>query len=261
MPNLEQNLMPWYKLLRKDVEFALKDKHLTSFEVLKKDLFQATQTTLSLAKPGQQYVILCDASYYSSGFVVMIEDYLYQKRGTKKQAYAPVSFCSQRFITRQPNRSTYCTEFLTIYFAIGYFSHLIWGAEKPVIVLTDKKSLTGFFQSKSLHPALWIFMDRVIAYNFFLAHIPGRANGAADVLSRMQTDPRKSLELQLLDSTPVKQIDIDMKAKTPNASMLLIDWPENQQNAQYNQQHLEIYWTSYIQMTLYRILYLISMKF
>ena len=98
IPNLAQNLLLWYTLLRKDVEFALKDEHLKSFEVLKKDLLQATQTTLRLAKLGQQYVILCDASYYSSGFVLMIEDSLYQKGGTKKQAYAPVSFGSQILI-------------------------------------------------------------------------------------------------------------------------------------------------------------------
>ena len=79
LPNLAQNLMPWYKLLRKDVEFILQDEHLQSFDNIKKDLLKATETTLRLAKLGQQYVILCDASYYSSGFVLMIEDYLEQK--------------------------------------------------------------------------------------------------------------------------------------------------------------------------------------
>ena len=71
-------------------------------------------------------------------------------------------------------------------------------------------------------------MDRVIAYNIVLAHIPGRANAAADFLSRMQTDPTQSLELQLHESIPMKEIEIDMKAKTPDASMLAIenDQPE-----------------------------------
>ena len=125
--------------------------------------------------------------------------------------------------------STYCKEFLAIYFPLEYFSHFIWGAEKPVIVLTENKNLTKFFQSKLIHPALWKFMDRVIAYNIVLAHIPGRANAAVDFLSRMQTDPIQSLELQLLDSSPMKQIDIDMKAKTPDASMLSIERPETQE--------------------------------
>ena len=171
LPNLAKNLMPWYKLLRKDVDFALQDEHLESLETIKQDLLQATKTTLRLAKAGQQYVILCDASYYSSGFVLMIEDYLEQKDGTKKQAYAPVSFGSQLFNTSQLKMSTYCKEFLALYFALANFSHFIWGAEKPVIVLTDNKSLTCFFQSKSLHPSLWNFMDRVVAYNIVLAHM------------------------------------------------------------------------------------------
>ena len=66
-------------------------------------------------------------------------------------------------------------------------------------------------------------MDRVIAYNKVLAHIPGKAIAAADFLSRMQTDPIESLELQLVDSVPMKQIEIDKKAKTPDASMLAIE--------------------------------------
>ena len=78
-------------------------------------------------------------------------------------------------------------------------------------------------------------MDRVIAYNIVLAHIPGRANAAADFLSRMQTDPTQSLELQLLDSIPLKRIEIDMKAKTPDASMLMIEAQEQTTQDNTNQ--------------------------
>ena len=159
LPNFAQNLMPWYKLLRNDVEFELLDDHLKSCETIKKNSLQAAKATLGLAKTGQQYVILCDASYYSSGFALMIEDYLVEKDGKKRQAYAPVSFGSRLFNTSQLKMSTYCKEFLALYFALEHFSHFIWGAEKPVIVLTDNKSLTSFFQSKSLHPSLWNFMD------------------------------------------------------------------------------------------------------
>ena len=74
-------------------------------------------------------------------------------------------------------------------------------------------------------------MDRLIAYKIILAHIPGRANAAADFLSRMQTDPTQSLELQLDESIAMKEIEIDMKAKTPDASMLALesDQPEQVQ--------------------------------
>ena len=111
LPNLAQNLMPWCKLLRKDVEFILQDEHLKRFDNIKKDFLKATETTLRLAKPGQQYVILCDSSYYSSGFFLMIEDYLEQKDGKKKQAYAPVSYGSQLFNASQLKMSTYSKKF------------------------------------------------------------------------------------------------------------------------------------------------------
>ena len=190
MPNLANNLMPWYKLLRKDVEFIIDDEHLRSFDEIKKNLLQATKTTLRLAKPGQQYVILCDARYYSSGFVLMIEDYLEQKDGTKKQAYAPVSFGSQLFNTSQLKMSTYCKEFLALYCALEYFSHFIWGAEKPVIILTDNKSLTSFFQSKSLHPALWNFMHRVCNGNCPCQNFRSKNSFKSDVALKHAPDER-----------------------------------------------------------------------
>ena len=78
--------MPWNKLLRKDVEFFLQDELLKSFHNKKQDLPKATDTTLRLAKPGQQYVIVCDASFYSSGFVLMIEDNLEEEDRKKNKS-------------------------------------------------------------------------------------------------------------------------------------------------------------------------------
>ena len=69
LPNLAQKFTPWYKLLRKNVKLILQNEHFETFENIKKKLLKATETTLRLAKPGQQYVILCDVSYYSRGFV------------------------------------------------------------------------------------------------------------------------------------------------------------------------------------------------
>ena len=186
-------------------------------------MLKATETTLRFAKPGYQYVILCDSIFYSSEFVLMIEDCLEQKDAKKKQAYAPVSYGSQLFNASRLKMSTYCKEILALYFALGYFCHFIWGTEKPVFMLTNNKRLTSFFQSKSFHPALWNFMDRVIAYNRVLAHISGRANAAADFLSRIQTNPTQSLELQLHEPIPMKGIERDMKAKNPDVSMLAIE--------------------------------------
>ena len=226
MPSLGDKLLPFYKLLKQDVEFRILDEHRKGLEVLEHDLLQATTITLRLPKPDLQYVILCDASCHGTGFVLMVEDYVNTENKGKTKTYAPVSFGSRLFNEPQLKFSIYYKEFLALYFALDHFAHFIWGASKPVIVLTDNRSLTSFFQLKSIPPSVWNFLDRVLAFNIVKAHIPGKANHAADFLSRMQTDPNASLSLRLTDKIPVREIHIDSTAKLPDASLNSIEIKE-----------------------------------
>ena len=219
IPNLGQKLLPSYKLLRKENVFTITNDHHESLNTLKADLTRATDITLRLAKPSLQYVILCDGSFHGTGFVLMIEDYLIDQKGKTKKTYAPVSFGSRLFTTTQLKFSVYYKEFLALYFASDHFAHFIWGATKPVLVLTDNRSLTQFFQSKSIHPSLWNYLDRVLSFNILLAHVPGKANSAADFLSRMQTDPTLTLLIKLTDHVPIREIEIETEAKAPNVSL------------------------------------------
>ena len=62
----------------------------------------------------------------------------------------------------------------------------------------------------------------------------GKANYAADFLSRVQTDPSVSLSLKLTNKIPVREIQIDTTAKVPDASLNLIQsmdeaFPEKKQ--------------------------------
>ena len=66
-------------------------------------------------------------------------------------------------------------------------------------------------------------MNRVIAYNRNLAHIPGRAIAAIDFLLRMQTAPNQNLGIQLIDSITVNPIKIDLEDKRRAASMSCIE--------------------------------------
>ena len=61
--------------------------------------------------------------------------------------------------------------------------------------------------------------DRVLSFNLTIAHIPGRANYAADFLSRMETDSSAHIEFKLTDKKPVREIEIDTVAKQPDASL------------------------------------------
>ena len=72
--NLAQIFMFWSKMFGKDTDTSLSDAHLKFFSCIKKDLLQAVTTFFRPAKPGPQNGVLCDVSYYISGFVLLIDD-------------------------------------------------------------------------------------------------------------------------------------------------------------------------------------------
>ena len=223
IPNLGEKLIPFYQLLRKGADFEARGTHYKALETVKKDLLEATEMTLNLPKPGLQYVLLCDASYYGAGFVLLIEYYVTGKQSKEKKVYAPVSFGSQLFTTAQLKFPTYYKELLALYFALDQFCHYIWASSHPFFVQTDNRSLTHFFQSKTIPPTLWYFLDRVFSFNIVIALIPGKANYAADFLSRIQTDKAASLPLKITDKVPVREIYVESEAKSPDVSISNID--------------------------------------
>ena len=101
------------------------------------------------------------------------------------------------------------------------------GSSKQVIILTDNKSLTQFFQSKVIPPSLWNCLDRILAFNIVIAHIPGRANYAADFLSRMENDKTATMSLKLTDRIPVREIEIDTEAQNPDVELNVLFDTEN----------------------------------
>ena len=81
----------------------------------------------------------------------------------------------------------YAKKFLALHFAFDEFGLILWGANKPIIiVMTDNKALTRFFQAKPLPPSPWNFCYRTLQFKFNLAHVPGVENPAADYLSRLE---------------------------------------------------------------------------
>ena len=214
LPRLAEKLLPFYQLLKVDQEFILGEDQLSSFETLKNDLATICSNNLRLPTKDSQYVILADASFYAAGYVLMIEDYTTSSNGQSK-IYAPVCFGSRIFQPAQLKLSIYAKEFLAVHFAFDHFAHIVWGVNKPVLILTDNKSLTRFFQAKKVPGSLWNAVDHVLSFRFVLGHIPGRANLAADYLSRTPLSSDQKLTLRLQDSVPTVELTVDMEAQTP----------------------------------------------
>ena len=85
-----------------------------------------------------------------------------------------------------------------------------WVAPKPVIILTDKKAVTKFFQAKCVPPSLWNDCDYVIQFNFVITQIPGAQNTAADYLSRLKADPKDILVNKIREVVQTVPIEINV---------------------------------------------------
>ena len=81
--------------------------------------------------------------------------------------------------------------------AILEIAHILWEATKPTIVLTDNKSVTRFFQTKAIPPALWNACDYLLQFNVKIAHIARSVNTAADFLSRLEIKVTEKISLKI----------------------------------------------------------------
>ena len=91
---------------------------------------------------------MTDASFAAAGYAVLVEDDPNQKFTSLRKSYAPVANGSKTFTPARIKMSIYVEEFLTIYFAFKEIRQIFWGAPKLVIILTDNKAVTRFFQRK-----------------------------------------------------------------------------------------------------------------
>ena len=155
---------------------------------------------------------MSDASFTAAGYAIMIEDDPNQKLQSKRKTYAPIAFGSKTFNPTQTKMSIYAKEFLSIYFAFVEFGHLMWGSTFPVIVVTDNRSVTRFFQAKMIPPALWNACNYVLQYNFVIGHVAGSRNTAADFLSRTEVDPTEKLEMTIRNDIHTKATEVNIQS-------------------------------------------------
>ena len=92
--------------------------------------------------------------------------------------------------------------------ALLEFAHILWEATKPTIVLTDNKSVTRFFQTKVIPPALWIACNYVLQFSFKIAHIAGSVNTPADFLSRLELKVTEKIRLKISKDIQTTRIEV-----------------------------------------------------
>ena len=205
-------LSPFFKLLKEFSKFYVPTNLVEDFTNLNKLLENSCQLALKQPLKNKQLIVMSDASFTAAGYAIMIEDDPNQKLQSKRKTYAPIVFGSKTFNPTQTKMSIYAKEFLSKYFAFVEFRHLMWGSTFPVIVFTDNRSVTRFFQTKMIPPALWNACDYVLQYNFVIAHVAATMNTAADFLSRTEVDPTEKLELTIRNDLHTKAIEVNIQS-------------------------------------------------
>ena len=152
--------------------------------------------------PEKQLIIMFDTNEHAAGYVHLIEDYTDEEAGETNN-FAPIALGSKRFTTGHISLAMYAKQISAIQLALDDFGPILWGTKKPIMVITDNKTLTSFFQAENIQPSFWIFCDQMLQFKFVLADVAGVQNPAADYLSHLQSTPEYRKHSKLTDSTPV----------------------------------------------------------
>ena len=212
IPRLAERLILFLQLLKTtDTTIPMTPDIMKEFREINDALDRCCQLALRQPLPGKQLVFMTDASFQAAGYAVLIEDDPNQKYTSTRKTYAPIAYGSKTYSPSQIKMPIYAKEFLAIYMAFKEFGHMFWGATKPVIIMTDSKSVTRIFQTKMIPPSLWNACDFVLQFNFTIAHIPGKMNTAAVFLSCLEMDPNEKMILKIREGNPTKPIEVNIE--------------------------------------------------
>ena len=117
IPRMAEKPNPFYKLIKTEVPINITSKLKKTFDSVIKALSDACQLALKQLIPGKQLVFMADASFRSSGYELMIEDNLDQKKQSKRKTYAPREIGSKTFFPAQLKICIYSKVFLAIFMA------------------------------------------------------------------------------------------------------------------------------------------------
>ena len=215
IPRLAERLTPFFQQLKTTdakTKIPITPDIMKEFREINEALDRCCQLALRQPLPGKQLVLMTHASFQAAGYAVLIEDDPNQKYTSTRKTYAPIAYGSKTNSLSQIKMSIFAKKFLAIYMAFKDFGHIFWGATKPVIITTDNKSVTRFFQTKMIPAPLWNACDFVLQFNFTIAHIPGKTNIAADFLSRLEMDPNEKIIVKIREDIPTKPIEVNIES-------------------------------------------------
>ena len=138
--------------------------------------------------PERHIRVETDASGYAIGGV------LSQLTSDDSGQWHPVAFFSRKMIPAETRYETHDGELLAIVEAFKTWRHYLEGSQHEVLVLTDHNNLRQFMETKSLSSRQVRWAQELSRYHFQIDYLQGKANGAADALSRYPQQSAKEEE-------------------------------------------------------------------
>ncbi len=163
---------PLTRLLKKEVSFVWHDAQQTSFDQLKHALTHAP--VLTFPDYTLPFILCTDASALGVGAVLM-----QQTESSRPQV---IAYASRTLNAAESRYSVTHLEALALVWALRHFRDIIYGYQ--VTVYTDHAALLHLFKGKNLSGRLSRWFLTIEEFNPTIKYLPGKANVAADALSR-----------------------------------------------------------------------------
>lgn len=162
---------PLTNLLRKG-QFAWGEEAENAFNELKKAM--TSTPTLALPDFSAPFIIQTDAFGEGIGAVL-------------SQNGQPIAYMSRSLGVTKKSWSTYAREMLAIVVAIRTWRPYLLG--RHFTIQTDQRSLRYLLEQRILTPEQQKWMSKLVGYDYEITYKPGKANAAADALSRVADSP------------------------------------------------------------------------
>src|SRR6266404_1604301 len=165
---------PLNQLTRKDVEWTWDTKEQHAFDDLRRRV--TAEPVLKQPELDKPFELEVDASGFAVGAVLL------QRDDDNKRH--PIGYYSATLIEVERNYDIYDLELLAIVKALRNWRPFLAGSPHIITVHTDHANLQYWRQPHKISRRIAREVAELAEYNVVLCHIPGKANGRADALSR-----------------------------------------------------------------------------
>jgi hypothetical protein len=189
-------VQPLTSLLRKDITFDWTPACNAAFEDLKNRFASAPILRhFDFSRPA---IVECDASDFACGGIL--------SQVSDDGVMHPCAFFSRKFLPAEANYDIHDKELLAIIESLSAWRHYLipHTPDSPFLILSDHANLLHFAKRQHLSRRQFRWVEFLSQFSFKISHVPGKANGKADALSRRSQYEYTSGDVHL--SQNVRQI-------------------------------------------------------